>query len=392
VPTKCSAGVILLAASGCAVAAAGASANGGTSGGALYVPQPAISKVQCARRCGSHRRARAGSTIAIVGEAFDGARKVIFRGAAGRRDDLAIPARGVTSRRIRVKVPIGAVSGPVEVYVSRAAVSEPSKPLAILPPPPPAPNAELSRVPGVPSLETGTSRTKVFYGARRAVSFSYRLASAMQVKVELVNAADGSIAAAWDQGVVEAGQIKEIVWSGRGAPGRYSFRLTAQGQAGEVAQSAQADSTGLRDAFDLYDHIFPIRGRHDYGGGGGRFGAGRHGHSHQGQDVFAACGTPLVAARGGKVQYSGYHGAAGYYLVIDGAGTGADYAYMHLAQRSPFRKGDRVYTGQQLGAVGDSGNARGCHLHFETWTAPGWYQGGRPVDPLGFLQTWDGWS
>ena len=32
--------------------------------------------------------------------------------------------------------------------------------------------------------------------------------------------------------------------------------------------------------------------------------------------------------------------------------------------------GDRVYTGQELGAVGDTGNARGCHLHFEEWTAP----------------------
>ena len=33
----------------------------------------------------------------------------------------------------------------------------------------------------------------------------------------------------------------------------------------------------------------------------GRFGAARRGHVHQGQDVFARCGTPLVAARGGKV-------------------------------------------------------------------------------------------
>ena len=38
----------------------------------------------------------------------------------------------------------------------------------------------------------------------------------------------------------------------------------------------------------------------------GRFGAGRSGHTHQGQDVMAACGTPLVAARGGRVQYAGY--------------------------------------------------------------------------------------
>lgn len=139
-------------------------------------------------------------------------------------------------------------------------------------------------------------------------------------------------------------------------------------------------------------HVFPIRGPHDYGGSGARFGTGRAGHSHQGHDVFAKCGTPLVAARGGRVQFKGYHGAAGHYVVIDGAGTRLDYAYMHLVGASPFRRGDRVATGQRIGAVGDSGNARGCHLHFELWSGPGWYQGGRPINPLRALKAWDSWS
>jgi murein DD-endopeptidase MepM/ murein hydrolase activator NlpD len=39
--------------------------------------------------------------------------------------------------------------------------------------------------------------------------------------------------------------------------------------------------------------------------------------------------------------------------------------------------------------VGDTGNAWGCHLHFELWTAPGWYAGGEPFDPLPRLQRWD---
>ena len=95
--------------------------------------------------------------------------------------------------------------------------------------------------------------------------------------------------------------------------------------------------------------------------------------------MFAGCGTRMVAARGGRVKFSGYHGAAGNYMVIDGGATGLDYAYMHLAAPSPFSKGDRVYTGQQIGAVGETGNAQGCHLHFEMWGAPGWYDGGPPV-------------
>jgi murein DD-endopeptidase MepM/ murein hydrolase activator NlpD len=137
------------------------------------------------------------------------------------------------------------------------------------------------------------------------------------------------------------------------------------------------------------DHVFPISGRHDFGGAGADFGSGRAGHSHQGHDVFARCGTPLVAARGGLVQARKFHAAAGHYVVIDADGSGTDYVYMHLAERSPLRRGDRVATGQRIGAVGDSGNARGCHLHFELWSAPGYYEGGRPFDPLPALKLWD---
>jgi len=389
---RTAAGAVALAVVSCAGAASVAHGTGGTGGGAVYVPQPEIAKVKCARACGSRRRAQAGSTIVLVGSAFGGASKVIFNGSAGRGDDVSARARAIGSRKIRVKVPLGAVTGPVTVYVSKSAVSKPSKAVPILPPPPPTPNAELSQVPGVPSLETGTSRTKVFSGARRAVTFSYRLADAMEVTVELIRASDGAVAASWEQGLVPAGEVHDVVWSGRGAPGRYSFRLMAQASGGELAQSAQTEETGLRDAFDLYDHVFPVRGGHDYGGGGARFGSGRSGHSHQGHDVFARCGTRLVAARGGKVQYSGYHSAAGHYIVIDGGGIGNDYAYMHMAEASPFRKGDRVYTGQQIGSVGETGNARGCHLHFEIWSAPGWYQGGKAFDPLPSLKAWDGWS
>jgi murein DD-endopeptidase MepM/ murein hydrolase activator NlpD len=146
------------------------------------------------------------------------------------------------------------------------------------------------------------------------------------------------------------------------------------------------------EALASKSHVFPVRGRHDFGGAGASFGSGRAGHSHQGHDVFAACGTPLVAARGGTVQIRGYHAAAGHYLVIDGEGTGLDYGYMHLTSRTPFDKGDAVVTGQRIGSVGDSGNARGCHLHFELWATPGWYQGGRPIDPLRALKAWDRWS
>ncbi len=62
---------------------------------------------------------------------------------------------------------------------------------------------------------------------------------------------------------------------------------------------------------------------------------------------------------------------------------------MHLQHPAVVDRGDRVVTGQRLGNVGDTGAATGCHLHFELWTAPGWYAGGRPVDPLAHLRRWD---
>ena len=136
-----------------------------------------------------------------------------------------------------------------------------------------------------------------------------------------------------------------------------------------------------RDAFDLLPHIFPVRGRHNFGQGGARFGAGRGGRSHQGQDVMAKCGTRMVAARGGRVKAKAYHRAAGNYLVITGSRTGQDYVYMHLTEPSAFDKGDRVLTGQRIGTVGDTGNARGCHLHFELWRRPRLVQRRPPVQP-----------
>jgi murein DD-endopeptidase MepM/ murein hydrolase activator NlpD len=89
------------------------------------------------------------------------------------------------------------------------------------------------------------------------------------------------------------------------------------------------------------------------------------------------------------VQFKQYHGRAGHYIVIDGERTGVDYAYMHLRQAALVDEGERVRTGQLIGYVGDSGDATGCHLHFEMWTAPGWYDGGHPINPLPSLVAWD---
>ena len=109
--------------------------------------------------------------------------------------------------------------------------------------------------------------------------------------------------------------------------------------------------------------------------------------------MFAKCGTPLVAARGGQVKFKQYHAAAGNYLVIDAAGTDVDYVYMHLAEPTPFAPGDRVYTGQRIGVGRRHRQRRAAATCTSSCGArPGWYDGGKPFDPLPSLQAWDGWS
>jgi murein DD-endopeptidase MepM/ murein hydrolase activator NlpD len=61
---------------------------------------------------------------------------------------------------------------------------------------------------------------------------------------------------------------------------------------------------------------------------------------------------------------------------------------MHLRDPSLWPTGSRVHTGQLIGFVGQTGDASVCHLHFEIWTAPGWYSGGSPIDPLPSLRAW----
>jgi murein DD-endopeptidase MepM/ murein hydrolase activator NlpD len=243
-----------------------------------------------------------------------------------------------------------------------------------------------------------TTPRKSFYFGYRYPKLSFTIGSSQpqnDIRVDVVNAA-AEIARTFYLDDVAPNVPNTIRWDGttnEGKParnGKYTFRVSPQTPA-PAARKASA-STTVSLGFTLYGYTFPILGAHDYGGSAGRFGAGRSGHTHQGQDVMAACGIPLVAARGGRVQYNRYDGNAGNYLVIDGKGTPNDFAYMHMAEPSPLKEGELVRTGQPVGLVGDTGDAQGCHLHFEIWGAPGWYEGGSPFDPLAELMKWDKYS
>ncbi len=271
--------------------------------------------------------------------------------------------------------------------------------------PPAPPSATGTPATGTPSAGSLTllsaktyPRVSFYYGVRNP-SLRFELESSQpqnDLRIDVIDEA-GAVVRSFYRNDVEPRTTVGIRWDGvtaarRPAPnGHYSFRVGAQGAA-RAAHRASTSSEPLSLGFDFYGFAFPILGAHDYGGAGGRFGAGRAGHTHQGQDVMAACGLPVVAARGGRVQYAGWDNLGGNYLVIDGKGSPYDTAYMHLAQPTPLKTGDAVRTGQPIGIVGETGDATACHLHFEVWTAPGWYEGGSPIDPLPFLKKWDAYS
>jgi murein DD-endopeptidase MepM/ murein hydrolase activator NlpD len=238
------------------------------------------------------------------------------------------------------------------------------------------------------SLVVSLDSARAFFQGPHPAHVTIRAAGpkALAVTVEAVRRADNAVVARWDLATMAPGASRSVTWDGKSEnriqrEGAYTFRVRATGEGGSRARTSAH--------FVFLHHRFPVRGAHGYGDGGARFGAGRGFGGHQGQDVFAACGTPVVAARGGVVQFRAYQGRAGNYVVIDGAGTGVDYVYAHLRDPARFGIGHRVFTGQLIGFVGRTGDATACHLHLEMWTGPGWYAGGAPFDPLPALRAWD---
>ena len=135
---------------------------------------------------------------------------------------------------------------------------------------------------------------------------------------------------------------------------------------------------------------FPVAGPFDLGGAGSRFGAGRTGHIHEGHDISAAAGTPVVAPYAGRISATSYQArGAGEYVVLD-AVDGRDYFFAHCLRNSTVvAEGAAVVAGQTLCQVGATGATSGHpHLHFEIWEV-GWrVKGGVPVDPLPELLAW----
>jgi len=102
---------------------------------------------------------------------------------------------------------------------------------------------------------------------------------------------------------------------------------------------------------------------------------------HEGQDIFAARGTPILSATRGYIYNIGENNLGGQTVSVVGAG-GRVYYYAHLdSYARGIKIGDRVTTRTVLGYVGTTGNAQGTppHLHFGVYTPSG------AINPLPML-------
>ncbi len=101
------------------------------------------------------------------------------------------------------------------------------------------------------------------------------------------------------------------------------------------------------------------------------------GNNHKGMDLAAPAGTPIYAAAAGTVTTARYSNSAGNWVVIN-HGNGLQTYYMH-ASALYVSEGQSVSKGQNIAAVGSTGQSTGPHLHFQVM------QNGTPVNPRNYL-------
>jgi murein DD-endopeptidase MepM/ murein hydrolase activator NlpD len=246
-----------------------------------------------------------------------------------------------------------------------------------------------------PELVTFKANARKFYDLGRPARVVFRVdGRAETVAVKLLVLQRGKRIRTIALGDRATGRTHSTALTGREGgrlpEGKLELRLSARDPRGRLMRAPRKAST---DDLAFYWHRFPIAGPFTYAGEGGEFGADRPGRLHQGQDLSAPSGTPIVAPRGGVVDKVAYQaGGAGHYIVLRASGEDRTYVFMHLLDGSTrVSEGQSVKTGQRLGDVGSTGSSTGPHLHFEIWVGA-WFDGGHAIDPLPDLRRWDTWS
>lgn len=160
------------------------------------------------------------------------------------------------------------------------------------------------------------------------------------------------------------------------------YRVEDPGTYKIVVQPEIAAYSGFSfSAYTLPSLRFPVAGKSNSDiqsfWGASRDGGSR---SHEGIDIFAPRGTPVVAAEGGYVSSTGNRGLGGKQVWVRTGFFGSSHYYAHLDSIN-VSGGTQVQPGDTLGFVGNTGNAvtTSPHLHFGIYTGRG------AVDPLPFV-------
>jgi murein DD-endopeptidase MepM/ murein hydrolase activator NlpD len=160
-----------------------------------------------------------------------------------------------------------------------------------------------------------------------------------------------------------------------------------------VATATQVDQAAgwQLQAFENASHvwvpgfIFPVEGptRFTDTFGDARLSGTAEAHWHEGCDVMAVTGTPLVAVEDGVLtSYGGGDPLGGLSLFLKGT-SGYSYYYAHLSAFAPgLAQGDTVTAGEVIGFVGSTGDAAAPHVHFEIHDPDG-----QVLDSYGLLKT-----
>jgi len=178
-----------------------------------------------------------------------------------------------------------------------------------------------------------------------------------------------------------SGVEKDQPVRGQGGPARPVDSAAAL--AALVAKTERLERE-MRDYEDLLRRrgmtpsIWPVSGKLESGMGGRRnpFG-GRGFEYHEGQDIDASYGTPVMVAASGTVTIAGRERGYGNVIYVD-HGAGVTTRYGHLSQID-VKIGQTVTRGQTIGLVGSTGRSTGPHLHYEVRI------NNQPVDPRQYL-------
>jgi murein DD-endopeptidase MepM/ murein hydrolase activator NlpD len=164
-----------------------------------------------------------------------------------------------------------------------------------------------------------------------------------------------------------------VLWSG--ALGAAAPLPSPERASAFVPERTKRLISGPREAF-------PMRAEPEYGDG---LEAGR---GHEGQDLFASPGTPLVAVADSIVIEVGSDGGRGNYVSIHDQSANRTYNYFHMLGPALVRSGERVRAGRKLGELGCTGSCWGDHLHFEVREGRDPY--GPVLDPVPVLRRLQG--